>query len=152
MWNSQMGGRSTPWTKIHRPHRRKAAWSPKVLNAAACIYVGYSPVKGVEGNVKKVIVLPECADNRMAGIAIELRSIRSKVTSALYLNTERRALNDDERTKLSETASWNVDWKELVGFAALGGGSFGALVLLAVGGLLRLMGIDTNGFVGLTGV
>lgn len=38
------------------------------------------------------------------------------------MDIERRALNDEERTEFSATALWKVDWKELVGFAALGGG------------------------------
>lgn len=66
------------------------------------------------------------------------------------MDTERRALNDDERTEFSATASWKVDWKELLGFAALGGGFLGGLVLLAGGILLWLIGIDTNGFMGLS--
>jgi len=67
------------------------------------------------------------------------------------MNTERRALNDEEREEFSATTVWKVDWKELVGFAALSGASIGGLALLAIGALLRLIGIDTNGFVGLIG-
>lgn len=70
---------------------------------------------------------------------------------APYMDTERRALNDDERTAFSATALWKVDWKELVGFAALAGGVLGFLVLLGVGILLNLVGINTNGFMGLSG-
>ncbi|MEP6064735.1 MAG: hypothetical protein ABJ246_02775 [Paracoccaceae bacterium] len=66
------------------------------------------------------------------------------------MDTERRALNDDERTEFSATALWKVDWKELVGFAAMGGGFLALFFLLAGGILLKLIGIDTNGFMGLS--
>ena len=65
--------------------------------------------------------------------------------------TEHRALNEDERIEFSATALWKVDWKELVGLAALSGGFFGGLVLFAGGVLLRLIGFDTDGFMGLAG-
>lgn len=66
------------------------------------------------------------------------------------MDTEHRALNNDERTELSATTSSKTDWKELVGFAVLSGGSLGILALFAVGVLLRFTGIDTHGFMGLS--
>lgn len=67
------------------------------------------------------------------------------------MNTERRALNDEEREDFSVAAVWKVDWNELVVLPALSGSLIGGLALLAVGVLLRLIGVDTNGFMGLSG-
>jgi hypothetical protein len=67
------------------------------------------------------------------------------------MDTERRALNDEERAEFSATALWKVDWTELVGFAVLSGGSVGVLFLFAVGLVSRLTGVETNGLMGLNG-
>lgn len=67
------------------------------------------------------------------------------------MDTERRALNDAEQTEFSSTALWKTDWKELLGLAAMSGGFLGGLVCLVAGVLLRFIGADTNGFMGLSG-
>lgn len=66
------------------------------------------------------------------------------------MDIERRALNEDERAEFASTALWEVDWKELVGIAALNGGSLSLLVLLVAAVVAKLIGIDTTWFMGLS--
>lgn len=68
------------------------------------------------------------------------------------MDSERRALNDQERAELSATTLWEADWIELVGFSALGGGFLGGLVLLVVSFALRSIGVDVNDHLGLSGI